>query len=255
MSRNSGKYIFLLSNLNKQYNEENKTDLNKENDFYSLMQKKRKRHFSNRKNHNIDKCPSCASSLLRKYYKHIHEKNNFPYVNNINEQKRLENSLNEEQIDEFKQQLPNKKISNEPNNNLYPQNINNFIDNNINENYQDNIININEYDNNHYNKKIDNHNIFEDEKNDEDFRNNESGKKMLDNNIKINEIYDFNKNYDYYENDSISDSEKNKNEKKNIIECRLIKSSQKIKKVKKPKKKKPIIISVEKCIAPLIKKK
>ena len=54
-------------------NEKYNTDLNKENYFYSFINKKRKRYFSKQK-HNIYKCPSCASSSLSKLYKHIHEK-------------------------------------------------------------------------------------------------------------------------------------------------------------------------------------
>ena len=82
------KYDFILTN-NQDFEKEiekNKTDLVKENDFYSFINKKRKRHFSKKK-YNIYKCPSCASSTLGKLYKHIHEKhynqNNNKNLHNI----------------------------------------------------------------------------------------------------------------------------------------------------------------------------
>ena len=67
--------IVLTSELNTE-NEKNKSDISKENAFYSLINKKRKRHYSKR-NYKIYKCPSCASSSLSKIYWHIHEKNKF----------------------------------------------------------------------------------------------------------------------------------------------------------------------------------
>ena len=264
MSHNSRKYLYLLSNLKKQYNEGNKSDLNKENDFYSLMQKKRKRHYSNnnKKNHSIRKCPSCASSFLSKYYKHIHERNN---CSHNHRQINLENSLNEQHIKELKYQLSNQNISNQPKNYLYPQNIiNNNIDNNINEKNNktllcdkmtssknennENIIKVKEDDNSNkikiiqIVKKISDNNIFSDEKKKvEDLRNNVSDGKNLDKNKNDD---------DYYANDSVSESVKNQNEKQNIIECRIIKTTEKKMRVKKPKKIKQKILIVEKCIPP-----
>ena len=59
-----------------------KSELNNENNYYSLLNKKRKRNLLNKKMKIIiNKCPSCASALLRKHYNHIHDKN---MNNNIN---------------------------------------------------------------------------------------------------------------------------------------------------------------------------
>ena len=240
MSHKLGKYRFLLSNLKyHQYDKLNKTDLNMENEFYSLIQKKRKRHYSNKKsynyNYNIYKCPSCASSLLRKYYKHINEKNTYPH---INKKVDIESSLNDHQHEELDYQLSNPIISNSPKKNLYPQinkidnnvNINNNINindnniniNNINEINENNIIcdnitlsNEGKESNIHKNKKDENkkiiieiekiicnnnNEIFKDNKNNEDIRNNVSGgKKTMNKNEKFNN--DYYNNYNNYNNE------------------------------------------------------
>ena len=202
MSHNLGKYRFILSNLKyHQYDKGNKTDLNMENDFYSLIQKKRKRHYSNKKNdnynYNIYKCPSCASSLLNKYYKHIHEINNCPH---INKKVDIESSLNDHQFKELNYQLSNPIISNSPKEYIYPQI--NKINNNI--NIHDNNINNNDKNTNINDKNI---NI-----NDKNTNINDKNININDNNININEI---NRNKIIYDNNAFSNKEKESNMHKN----------------------------------------
>lgn len=71
-----GKKIKIVAQSIKDFNKLKdckNLNLEKENEFYSLLSKKRKRNKSNNKcNYIINICPSCASSKLRKIYKHFH---------------------------------------------------------------------------------------------------------------------------------------------------------------------------------------
>lgn len=204
--------------------EKNKSDLNKENDFYSLINKKRKRHFSNNKNYKVYKCPSCASSFLSKYYKHIHEKNNFK--TNNNNKKNLEIKTNQQNQDS-QSKIKIQNISNcfKNYNKINMKEANYSSDDKTKGNNENNIIKV---------KKI-------------NFENN-------DNNGEVNSNNKYTEKEDYYQNVIIPENEKKSNEKKNIFVCKLIRSELKkeIPTTEKQKKEKKIIIKVEKCIAPQI---
>ena len=250
MSQNLGNLKFYLrSSLNYRDIEDQKTDLNKENDFYSLINKKRKRHISN-KNYKIMKCPSCASTSLRNLYKHIHEKKNH---------KMREFEENSQQIRELKYHLENKVIS-PPKKYLFPQKNANIIKNNENNDNQDilkNNITISKIKNDigEKNKQIGNEkkkiNIEKISMVCETKRDNkEIGR---ENSRKIKKDGDDGEDDKFvYQNDDLNEDEKSKNDKQNIIECKLVKVSAKKKKVVKPKKSKKIIIQVERVIAPQI---
>lgn len=257
MSQNLGNLKFLLrSSLNYRDLEPQKTDLNKENDFYSLINKKRKRYWPNN-NYKIRRCPSCASSSLRNFYKHIHENKNG---------KIMEYEEINQKIKELKYQLENKVISS-PKEYLFPQKNINIIKNegNNKKNILENNIIISKINNNIREQKEpikdkkpkgentqkkgficetkrDNNEIGINYNNNQniDFNNNEDLKKS-------NEEEEF-----FYQNDDLNEDEKNKNNEQNIIECKLVKISAKKKKVVKPKKSKKIILQVEKCFAPQI---
>ena len=67
MSKKLGNINIILTNsiLDLKKKEKVKSDLINENSYYSLINKKRKRNSSNKKMKIIiNKCPSCASSLL-----------------------------------------------------------------------------------------------------------------------------------------------------------------------------------------------
>ena len=113
MSQNLGGIKFLLSNSYHQEKEEMKNELIKENNFYSLINKKRKRNISN-KNIIVNKCPSCASSKLSKLYKHVH------HIHEKNRQQ--EKSVNDIHANKMKI-------------NINPQNMNkNIVNNTLNNN-------------------------------------------------------------------------------------------------------------------------
>ena len=150
MSQDLGNINIILSSTLNMDNEKNKSELNKENNFYSLINKKRKRNYSNKK-YKIYKCPACASFSLRKLYKHIHEIN---YPNN----RIIE-------LQNIKNELENKNIINEEN----IININNVsceIKNNNN-----NEINDNNMGNNQYNNYYVNERLYEEEKSNNEKKN------------------------------------------------------------------------------------
>ena len=209
-------------------NEKNKYDINKENDFYSLINKKRKRHFSNNKNYKAYKCPSCASSFLSKYYKHIHEKNNFQ---SNNKNKNLETTKINQQGQDSQSKIKMQNISSffKNYNNINLKKENDLSDDITKMNNQNNIIKI---------KKI----AFEEKK-----ENDQNNGEVNSNNKNTKKVED-------YENDIISENEKKNNEKKNIFVCKLIRSEAKkeISTTEKQNKEKKIILKVEKLIAPQI---
>ena len=283
MSQNLGNIKIILSNA--LYNQDDKSDLIKENNFYSFINKKRKRHFHN-KNYKISKCPSCASSSLRKLYKHIHEIKDYSNNYNIIE---LEKSKNRQLTNELNNQLSNQNVSNSPKVKLFPKNFINNSDekNNLSNNNTSPKKDSRKRENNVEDNKNNNSIINEDEKknenkiikNEEDKKDNNDVRKVLNNekkkivNLKIsttiiktdNNINDKNgnnilsvyknkkkENEQLYENDSLSENEIYSNSRQNIIETRLIRTSEKKKKVVKPKKRKEIILKVEKLIAPQI---
>jgi len=120
MSQKLGNINIILTNsiLDLKKKEKVKSDLINENSYYSLINKKRKRNSSNKKMKIIiNKCPSCASSLLEKHYKHIHGEH--IANNNIFENKnkgKKEISCNNK---------PNPNLSNKNENNQF--NINNSL--------------------------------------------------------------------------------------------------------------------------------
>ncbi len=255
MSQNLGNLNFYLrSSLNYRDIEDQKTDLNKENDFYSLINKKRKRHIRN-KNYKIMRCPSCASSSLRNFYKHIHEN-----PENKNHKMR-EFEENNQQIRDLKYQLENKVISS-PKKYLFPPKNVNFINKNESNDNHDilkNNITISKINNDigERNKQIGNEKkktniqkismVCETKRDSReiDKGNSRKIKKDGDGDDGEDEIF-------MYQNDDLAEDEKSKNDKQNIIECKLVKVSAKKKKVVKPKKSKKIIIQVERVIAPQI---
>ena len=249
MSQNLGNLKFYLrSSLNYRDIEDQKTDLNKENDFYSLINKKRKRHISN-KNYKIMKCPSCASSSLRNFYKHIHENKNH---------KMREFEENNQQIRDLKYQLENKVISS-PKKYLFPPKNVNFINKNESNDNHDilkNNITISKINNDigERNKQIGNEKkktniqkismVCETKRDNKEIGRENSRKIKMDGDGEDEKLV--------YQNDDLNEDEKSKNDKQNIIECKLVKVSAKKKKVVKPKKSKKIIIQVERVIAPQI---
>ena len=126
MSQKLGNINIILTNsiLDLKKKEKVKSDLINENSYYSLINKKRKRNSSNKKMKIIiNKCPSCASSLLEKHYKHIHDKN-IDNNNNIFENKnkrKKEISCNYEQNPNLSNKNENNQfiINNSPSFNVY----------------------------------------------------------------------------------------------------------------------------------------
>ena len=125
MSKKLGNINIILTNsiLDLKKKEKVKTDLINENSYYSLINKKRKRNSSNKKMKIIiNKCPSCASSLLEKHYKHIHDEhidnNNYIFENKNKRKKEI--SYNNKQ---------NPNLSNKNENNQF--NINNSLSFNV----------------------------------------------------------------------------------------------------------------------------
>ena len=85
MSKNLGNINIILTNTFYKEKEKGKSKLEliNENNYYALLNKKRKRHLSkDRHFFNANRCPSCVSASLRKYYKHIHD-NDINNKNNI----------------------------------------------------------------------------------------------------------------------------------------------------------------------------
>ena len=251
MSQNLGNLNFYLrSSLNYRDIEDQKTDLNKENDFYSLINKKRKRHISN-KNYKIMKCPSCASTSLRNFYKHIHEKKSH---------KMREFEENNQQMKELKYQLENKVISSPKKYLFPPKNVNiiNKNESNDNKDIFKNNITISKIKNDigEKNKQIGNVKKKANTKKIsmvcETKRDNKEIGKGNSRKIKKDDDDDGEDERFVYQNDDLNEDEKIKNDKQNIIECKLVKVSAKKKKVVKPKKSKKIIIQVERVIAPQI---
>ena len=126
MSQKLGNINIILTNsiLDLKKKEKVKSDLINENSYYSLINKKRKRNSSNKKMKIIiNKCPSCASSLLEKHYKHIHDEhidNNNNIFENKNKRKK-EISCNYEQNPNLSNKNENNQfiINNSPSFNVY----------------------------------------------------------------------------------------------------------------------------------------
>ena len=126
MSKKLGNINIILTNsiLDLKKKEKVKSDLINENSYYSLMNKKRKRNYSNKKMKIIiNKCPSCASSLLEKHYKHIHDEhidnNNYIFENKNKRKKEI--SYNNKQNPNLSNKNENNQfiINNSPSFNVY----------------------------------------------------------------------------------------------------------------------------------------
>ena len=126
MSQKLGNINIILTNsiLDLKKKEKVKSDLINENSYYSLINKKRKRNSSNKKMKIIiNKCPSCASSLLEKHYKHIHDEhidnNNYIFENKNKRKKEI--SCNYEQNPNLSNKNENNQfiINNSPSFNVY----------------------------------------------------------------------------------------------------------------------------------------
>ena len=230
MSQHFGNLRFVLSN-ELVIKEKTKSDLNNENEFYSLMNKKRKRNISlKNKNYLIYKCPSCASCKLRKFYKHIHEKNN---INNDSNIINIQNNFDSQNIYGLNSQSPNKKVLNTININ-FPKNIKEYNNEKQNTNNLEDEIT---YKNNNNIIKI--NNLISNE-----IKNNENKEENNRDNDK-----DIIEKKSYYENGILSEKEKSNNKKNNIFECKLIRSEIKDKKTEENKKDQKIILKVVKMIA------
>ena len=126
MSQKLGNINIILTNsiLDLKKKEKVKSDLINENSYYSLINKKRKRNSSNKKMKIIiNKCPSCASSLLEKHYKHIHDEhidnNNYIFENKNKRKKEI--SYNNKQNPNLSNKNENNQfiINNSPSFNVY----------------------------------------------------------------------------------------------------------------------------------------
>ena len=231
MSQHFGNLRFVLSN-ELVIKEKTKSDLNNENEFYSLMNKKRKRNISlKNKNYLIYKCPSCASCKLRKFYKHIHEKNN---INNDSNIINIQNNFDSQNIYGLNSQSPNKKVLNTININ-FPKNIKEYNNEKQNTNNLEDEIT---YKNNNNIIKI--NNLISNE-----IKNNENVKEENDR----DNDKDIIEKKSYYENGILSEKDKSNNKKNNIFECKLIRSEIKDKKTEENKKDQKIILKVVKMIA------
>ena len=98
MSQKLGNINIILTNSFYQGNKKEQLkikDIINENNYYSLINKKRKRSLSHKAHKlNVNKCPSCASTLLGKYYNHIHNHNKNKIIENINLKKKENNPEN-----------------------------------------------------------------------------------------------------------------------------------------------------------------
>ena len=240
MSEKLGNINIILTNSFYQNSEKEKADLINENNYYSMMNKKRKRNNSHKSHKlNISKCPSCASSFLRKYYYHIHNDKN---VNNKN--KSIENRNNKIiEINENQNKSSNnehKLMKNDNNNN------NLFMDLNSDKyNYETQSKNHN-YANNHNENEI------------HDYKNipmninciNQDKNIILNKNQNINNFSFNNVNDEVNEYSQSHNDNQIKNQK--IWITKIKEENEKIKNENLPKKSGQIYLKVKKCVAPEI---
>lgn len=240
MSEKLGNINIILTNSFYQNSEKEKADLINENNYYSMMNKKRKRKNSHKSHKlNISKCPSCASSFLRKYYYHIHNDKN---VNNKN--KSIENRNNKIiEINENQNKSSNnehKLMKNDNNNN------NLFMDLNSDKyNYETQSKNHN-YANNHNENEI------------HDYKNipmninciNQDKNIILNKNQNINNFSFNNVNDEVNEYSQSHNDNQIKNQK--IWITKIKEENEKIKNENLPKKSGQIYLKVKKCVAPEI---
>ena len=239
MSEKLGNINIILTNSFYQNSEQEKADLINENNYYSMMNKKRKRKNSHKSHKlNISKCPLCASSFLRKYYYHIHNDKN---VNNKN--KSIENRNNKIiEINENQNKSSNnehKLMKNDNNNNL-------FMD-----------LNSDKY---NYETQSKNHNYANNYNENEihDYKNipmninciNQDKNIILNKNQNINNFSFNNVNDEVNEYSQSHNDNQIKNQK--IWITKIKEENEKIKNENLPKKSGQIYLKVKKCVAPEI---
>lgn len=281
MSQKLGNIKIVLTNSHFQDKEIDKADLTNENNYYALLNKKRKRNSSHKNNKfEIDRCPSCASELLRKKYNHIH-------CNKIgNKNKNVENRDNNGNMNFINKnensKIPKNKIENNtfmeksfPKFNEKKKFFFNNEDNSNQETYQKNFNVSQDYKNEEeiikFNENDNNEMFNEDKIKEKNYNKNENINNVInDNNNKINVSEETGKNIINY-NSSIFRNEKypisegiNQNIKLSIkVENKaqilagnmLKKSNEKIDIMNEPKKSSQIILKVQKMVAPEIKYK
>ena len=239
MSEKLGNINIILTNSFYQNSEKEKADLINENNYYSMMNKKRKIKNSHKSHKlNISKCPSCASSFLRKYYYHIHNDKN---VNNKN--KSIENRNNKIiKINENQNKSSNnehKLMKNDNNNNLF-MDLNsdkyNYETQSKNHNYANNYNKIEIYD---YKNIPMNINCINQDKN-----------IILNKNQNINNFSFNNVNDEVNEYSQSHNDNQIKNQK--IWITKIKEENEKIKNENLPKKSGQIYLKVKKCVAPEI---
>ena len=239
MSEKLGNINIILTNSFYQNSEKEKADLINENNYYSMMNKKRKRKNSYKSHElNISKCPSCASSFLRKYYYHIHNDKN---VNNKN--KSIENRNNKIiEINENQNKSSNnehKLMKNDNNNNLFMDLISdkyNYETQSKNHNYANNY---NENEIHDYKNIPMNINCINQDKN-----------IILNKNQNINNFSFNNVNDEVNEYSQSHNDNQIKNQK--IWITKIKEENEKIKNENLPKKSGQIYLKVKKCVAPEI---
>jgi hypothetical protein len=241
MSEKLGNINIILTNSFYQNSEKEKADLINENNYYSMMNKKRKRKNSHKSHKlNISKCPSCASSFLRKYYYHIHNDKN---VNNKN--KSIENrnnkiiEINENQNKSSNNEHKLMKNDNNNNNNLF-MDLNsdkyNYETQSKNHNYANNYNKIEIHD---YKNIPMNINCINQDKN-----------IILNKNQNINNFSFNNVNDEVNEYSQSHNDNQIKNQK--IWITKIKEENEKIKNENLPKKSGQIYLKVKKCVAPEI---
>ena len=240
MSEKLGNINIILTNSFYQNSEKEKADLINENNYYSMMNKKRKRKNSHKSHKlNISKCPSCASSFLRKYYYHIHNDKN---VNNKN--KSIENRNNKIiEINENQNKSSNnehKLMKNDNNNNNLFMDLNsdkyNYETQSKNHNYANNY---NENEIHDYKNIPMNINCINQDKN-----------IILNKNQNINHFSFNNVNDEVNEYSQSHNDNQIKNQK--IWITKIKEENKKIKNENLPKKSGQIYLKVKKCVAPEI---
>ena len=240
MSEKLGNINIILTNSFYQNSEKEKADLINENNYYSMMNKKRKRKNSHKSHKlNISKCPSCASSFLRKYYYHIHNDKN---VNNKN--KSIENRNNKIiEINENQNKSSNnehKLMKNDNNNNNLFMDLNsdkyNYETQSKNHNYANNYNKIEIYD---YKNIPMNINCINQDKNII------LNKNQNINNFSFNNVNDEINEYSQSHNDNQINNQK-------IWITKIKEENEKIKNENLPKKSGQIYLKVKKCVAPEI---
>jgi len=240
MSEKLGNINIILTNSFYQNSEQEKADLINENNYYSMMNKKRKRNNSHKRYKlNISKCPSCASSFLRKYYYHIHNDKN---VNNKN--KSIENRNNKIiEINENQNKSSNnehKLMKNDNNNNNLFMDLNsdkyNYETQSKNHNYANNY---NENEIHDYKNIPMNINCINQDKNII------LNKNQNINNFSFNNVNDEVNEYSQSHNDNQINNQK-------IWITKIKEENEKIKNENLPKKSGQIYLKVKKCVAPEI---